>query len=237
MASTNLPPEAISQPYANNGDKSFPIAASDVGTNAASIEMGIPAVCSEPLDTTGLPVRRTDFNALGYLTTSLNYFMQNGGSFTFDASVSSAIGGYPLGAKLWAEVGGISVLVKSLKNNNEDNFVTTPAYINDGTSWAYAQCSALKAANGYRVDGSGLIFQWASGAAANTESKQTITFPVTNPNTTLQVFVTYSQPEDAANNNGRFELISQTASSADVRAQYTDTVSGTITPHIFVIGY
>ncbi len=101
----------------------------------ASFQKGFPEETSTPIDEGGVPPKRQDFNAMGYIPMSHNFFQQNGGCYTFDSDVSNAIGGYPEGAVLWVfENNKPSYPVVSMKNGNSDNFVTTPSFIN-GTSW------------------------------------------------------------------------------------------------------
>lgn len=134
MATTLTNPQAIAQPWATGGDKAtLPETSSSAGV--ASLNEGIPFECSLPISGGGAYVRRTDVNALGYLTTSLNFFLQNGGSFTYDAGVATAIGGYPAGAILrYTDSDGNVSIVRSMINNNTNNFVTDPTKI-DGTNW------------------------------------------------------------------------------------------------------
>ena len=183
MATTNTPPQVIDQPFAN-GSTPADIPSSPTGTNQASLTEGVPAVCSQPLDTTGLPVKRTDFNNLGYLATSNNFFIQNGGFVTFVQAVSTAIGGYPLGAKLWATIGGESALVRSLKINNNDNFVTTPSFIGNGTSWAVDvpyNATLSTGTSGYRIESDGFITQWML-STESTDSSDVKSWPIPFPN-------------------------------------------------------
>lgn len=137
MASSFITPQVIASPFAWSGDKATLPADDTSGTGVASIKQGIPSECSQDLTASGKSVRRSDVNALGYLATSTQFFLQNGGSFTFDADVATAIGGYPAGALLWyTNALGETNVVKSLINNNSYNFVTTPSYI-DGVNWVY----------------------------------------------------------------------------------------------------
>lgn len=134
MATSLTAPQVLKFPFAN-GTSPSSVPVDPTGTNAASLTEGIPPVCSTPLGTGGLPVRRADFNNLGYLATSLNYFLQNGGSFTYDAAVATAIGGYPAGAILrYTDGNGNVSIVRSVINNNSYNFVTDPTKI-DGAKW------------------------------------------------------------------------------------------------------
>lgn len=138
MSSSNIQPDALSMPFANNGDKST-IPSSATGTNKASLTEGFPQITSESIADGGIPPSREDFNALGNISTSHNYFMQNGGGYTFVPAVSTAIGGYPKGALLWYyPSSGNPQLLVSTKNNNTDNFNTNQSYIGtegSGNSW------------------------------------------------------------------------------------------------------
>lgn len=138
MSSSNNQPDALSMPFANNGDKST-IPSSATGTNKASLTEGFPQITSESIADGGIPPSREDFNALGNISTSHNYFMQNGGGYTFVPAVSTAIGGYPKGALLWYRPStGNPQLLVSTKNNNKDNFNTNQSYIGtegSGKSW------------------------------------------------------------------------------------------------------
>ena len=101
----------------------------------ASFQRGFPQETSTPIAQGGVPPKRQDFNAMGYIPMSHNFFAQNGGCYTFDSEVSTAIGGYPKGAILWVWADDKpSYPVVSMKNGNSDNFVTTPSFI-DGISW------------------------------------------------------------------------------------------------------
>lgn len=138
MSSSNNQPDALQMPFANNGDKST-IPSSATGTNKASLTEGFPQITSESIADGGIPPSREDFNALGNISTSHNYFMQNGGGYTFVPAVSTAIGGYPKGALLWYyPSSGNPQLLVSTKNNNTDNFNTNQSYIGiegSGKSW------------------------------------------------------------------------------------------------------
>ena len=97
MASQLDQPPILVKPFANNGDKNT-IPEDATGTQAASLEEGFPSITSTPISQGGIPPQRTDFNGLGYLLSSQFFYLQNGGSFTFNQDVSDAIGGYPQGA-------------------------------------------------------------------------------------------------------------------------------------------
>lgn len=137
MATSLTAPQVIAQPFAASGDKTtLPETTATAGS--ASLSAGIPPECSLPIGSGGSYIKRTDLNGLGNLATSLNFYMQNGGQFTFSDSVALAIGGYPAGAILrYTDGSGNVSFLQSMKNSNSDNFITTPAFI-DGVSWAVA---------------------------------------------------------------------------------------------------
>lgn len=129
-------PNSLTKPFAESGDKNtIPTTNTDVSNpQRADLTVGFPSITSESPDDGGLPPERKDFNALGYLSTSYNFFNQAGGVFTYDSTIATAIGGYPMNARLWYTDGsGNTFILRSTKQNNTDNFVSTPSYI--GTSW------------------------------------------------------------------------------------------------------
>lgn len=123
-------PTLLLKPFAESGDKnSIPVTNTDASNpQLADLTNGFPQVTSEDPDDGGLPPERKDINGLGYLTTTYDYFYQAGGTFTFNSTISSAIGGYPLGARLWyTDSNGATTVVRSTIANNTDNF-------NDGSA-------------------------------------------------------------------------------------------------------
>lgn len=135
MVSSLTTPPTLVKPFANEGDKNT-IPTDATGTQAASLEEGFPVITATPINEGGIPPKREDFNGLGFLTTSQYFYLQNGGRFTFNSTVSAAINGYPEGAVLQYTNPntGQSYEVTSLIPNNTYNFVTNPEYI-DGLKW------------------------------------------------------------------------------------------------------
>lgn len=111
-------PTTLANTFCNSGDKTETIPTTDLGTNAASLAKGFPVITSTATSQGGIPPKRTDFNGILNLLSQYCFFMQNGGSFEYDAEVATAIGGYPQGAilRFYEEDG--SYLVKSLVDNN-----------------------------------------------------------------------------------------------------------------------
>lgn len=124
MASSFQTLEKIKRPFAQNGSRRT-IPDSATGTNQASMAEGWGIKTATPVDQDGTPPNRLDFNQLGYITTALLLFMQQGGFFTYDSTVSTNIGGYPKGAILWVTYDGRPMYaVRSTVNNNTNNPAT-----------------------------------------------------------------------------------------------------------------
>lgn len=143
-------PELLLKPFAENGDKnSIPLENQTIAQpQLADLTSGFPPITSlDPADG-GLPPERKDFNALGFLTTSYDFFYQAGGTFTFSSTISNAIGGYPLGARLWyTDANGVSMIVRSTIENNTNNFISNPSFIGEtgaGTPWEIENFRGIK---------------------------------------------------------------------------------------------
>lgn len=121
MASSFQTLPKIQQPFANSGQRAeIPNAAT--GTNRASLAEGWNDITSTPIEDGGVPANRLDFNGLGYLATVLLYFMQQGGFFQYDSTISGYLGGYPKGAILWVVNTGVpQYAVRSTIDNNTNN--------------------------------------------------------------------------------------------------------------------
>lgn len=149
MVASLTTPQVLPVPFAEQGDKNT-LPNEPTGTNLACITEGFPAVTMIAREDGGLPPAGQDFNGLGNLLSQFYFFTQNGGSYTFNQSVSDAIGGYPLGARLWYIGADGAQVLRSTKANNTDNFNNDSSYI--GTSWvpdtvtvAYVQQAILDA--------------------------------------------------------------------------------------------
>lgn len=133
MVSVLTLPQIIAQPFAADGDKNN-IPNSATGTQNASLEEGFPEVTEKSIATGGIPPVRKDFNGALNLMSQFYFFTQNGGTYTFNQTVSDAIGGYPLNAILWYfDTDGTKTMVVSNISNNGYNFVTNANYIGDSS--------------------------------------------------------------------------------------------------------
>lgn len=126
-------PQVLPAPIANTGLKNV-IPDNPTGTYLASINGGFPDITMKPKADGGIPPDGKDLNGFCNLLSQFYFYTQNGGVFTFDQSVSNAIGGYPQGAVLYWKHDNVIERVESQIENNTYNFVTTPSYI-DGAKW------------------------------------------------------------------------------------------------------
>lgn len=105
----------------------------------ASQDVGFPAITMKPVSAGGEAPDGRDFNGFLELLSSHLFASQNGGIYTFNADVSTAIGGYPQGAILsYVDETGEFHLVKSVIDDNTYNFVSNPEYIDD-EKWSEIQ--------------------------------------------------------------------------------------------------
>ena len=106
--------------------------------NSINFQTGIPSIYSLDITSGGSYITRIIMNGIVRLISASQYFHQCGYITTFDSSVSSAIGGYPLGAILDYFDTSYNVVrkVRSLIENNTYDFTSNTGYI-DGAKWAY----------------------------------------------------------------------------------------------------
>ncbi|MBO7732880.1 MAG: hypothetical protein J6S67_10015 [Methanobrevibacter sp.] len=134
-------PTLLLKPFAENGDKNdIPLNNETIAQpQLADLTVGFPPITSKDPADGGLPPERNDFNALGYLTTTYDYFYQAGGTFTFNSTISNAIGGYPLNARLWyTDSNGVSCILRSTIANNTNDFTQDDSVIGEtgsGKPW------------------------------------------------------------------------------------------------------
>ena len=82
----------------------------------ASYDVGFPAVTMQPASSGGINPYGQDFNGLGNVLTAVQQWQSAGGLFPYDATFSSAIGGYPKGAFL-LKAGAIGMWQSTVDNN------------------------------------------------------------------------------------------------------------------------
>lgn len=101
MISNNAPAK-VPALFASGGLRSnIPLLASGAtAINSASYDVGFPLVTMQTIASGGKPPNGSDFNAIFYALTGVANWYSSGGSFKYDSTHSTTIGGYPQGATL-----------------------------------------------------------------------------------------------------------------------------------------
>jgi len=122
-------PTNLTKAFATSGAKNA-ISVAPASPNASYTD-GFPPVTMLPLTAGGVPPEGQDFNGILFDITSHTLWVDAGGQYQFDAALSTAIGGYPIGMVLQNNAGTASYV--SAVNNNTTDFNSTPSSI--GTLW------------------------------------------------------------------------------------------------------
>lgn len=101
MQASNAPSKSA-VPFANSGTKNTIPVASQIGVTPglASFTDGFPPLTMTPLVAGGVPPYGADFNGILNFLSSAVRWEQAGATYSYDATFSAAIGGYPKGALL-----------------------------------------------------------------------------------------------------------------------------------------
>ena len=139
MATQNTAPFLLSCPIASEASQSdinqIPVNPTP-NSALASQKQGFPHLTMLPLVVGGESPFGEDFNGIFNLISSHTFFLQNGGSYTFNQDLSNTIGGYAKNQILWYFPStGLPYPVISLINDNTNNFVNDPTLI-DGVNWS-----------------------------------------------------------------------------------------------------
>jgi hypothetical protein len=96
-----------------------PIPETPTGTNAASIEGGFPPKTMQNELAGGLPPLGQDMNGFLFLVSSHTLWVESGQLYLYDADISTAIGGYPVGTQLGMSDGS-GIWLNTVPNNTTD---------------------------------------------------------------------------------------------------------------------
>lgn len=122
-------PNNLTKAFASAGSKNtIPVATASPN---ASYTDGFPPVTLLPIPSGGVPPDGKDFNGILYSITTHTLWVNAGGQYQFDAALSTAIGGYPIGMVLQSNDGLTSYV--SAVNANTTDFNSDPSSI--GISW------------------------------------------------------------------------------------------------------
>lgn len=112
MPTPTVPANLIVEPFGLNasaGDITLPIPVptqSPANPARASFDTGFPPLTFLPVSSGGIPPSGKDFNGLLFMITAYLAAAQAGLTPTYDATASTAFGGYPVGATLRSASGG-----------------------------------------------------------------------------------------------------------------------------------
>lgn len=114
-------PSKIQIPFANSGNKQPIPIPSQIGTEdgRASFTDGFPPLTRTPLAAGGKPPFGTDMNGILFAVTQVQQWQSAGGLFSYDADMSTAIGGYPRGALL-VKADGSGYWQSTVENNTSN---------------------------------------------------------------------------------------------------------------------
>jgi hypothetical protein len=118
-------PDKITTPWASTGSKNPIPANSNNTTGAAGFDKGFPDITMTPEEAGGIPPAGQDFNGILYQITDILRYMQAGGQATFSSALSTAIGGYPVGALVLSNDGTNIYKNNVSGNTNNPNTVQT----------------------------------------------------------------------------------------------------------------
>lgn len=117
MHSSNTPAK-IQLPFASSGTKNtIPVPSQQgITPGAASFTDGFPPLTFTPLSAGGVPPAGADFNGIFNALSAIQQWQSAGGFFKYDATFSTAIGGYPQGAVL-LNSSGTGLWICTTENN------------------------------------------------------------------------------------------------------------------------
>lgn len=184
-------PSRFNIPFANNAGASYIRAIPDAhqtpsGSDApASLFDGFPPECFQTLGAGGIPPNGKDFNGILNRLSAWCRWVAAGSPTIYSSAFSTAIGGYPKGARLTSSVNPGVTWVSLADGNTSDPDGGSPI------NWAALGGSFGTNANGwFEVKSNGLIYQGGQSRASISEGAYSITFPVQFPTQVLGLQVT-----------------------------------------------
>lgn len=178
-------PRRFPIPFANNAGASYirtvpkDHQAATSSDAPASLYDGFPPECFVSEGAGGIPPSGKDFNGILRDITDGLQWLQCGGPAIFNSDFSTAIGGYPKGARL-ASVATPGVEYISLVDGN----TTDPDSIS-AANWAQVGVArAVLASNGYEIRSSGVVELWGQ-INISRDSAANVSFSALFPGLTL----------------------------------------------------
>lgn len=117
-------PTLVTTPFAESGDKNVIPESVGAQPQNATMQAGFPPVTQQKISEGGIPPERNDFNGILNLYGQHVVHLNKGLPYEFDAAFATAIGGYPLNARIML---ADSDIVKNTapNNTNDPNSVLT----------------------------------------------------------------------------------------------------------------
>lgn len=133
MQLSNAPSQLV-LPFANSGQRNvIPVPSQiPITPGAASFTDGFPPLTMVPPTGGGVPPAGMDFNGIFYDLSSIDVWMSIGGGFPWSSVVSSAVGGYPKGARV-LKAAGIGYWLSTVDNNVTDPDTGGAGWVPDGS--------------------------------------------------------------------------------------------------------
>lgn len=123
-------PTLITTPFAENGDKNDIPEVTGVEPQNATLEKGFPEITQTPISAGGIPPERKDFNGILNLYGQHIVHLNKGLPYEFDAAFATAIGGYPLHARIMLSNGDI--VQNTIANNTNNPNSNMTGWVFDG---------------------------------------------------------------------------------------------------------
>ena len=142
MKSTDAPVKQI-VPFGANGPRDAITATTPSGSNQASYDQGFPPITMTLKSAGGLPPKGQDMNQILYEGSTFDRYFAAGGSYPYDASFASGIGGYPLGARVLNSVKS-GFWVNTIEDNTANPENTTAAL----TGWVPQESPGITTISG-----------------------------------------------------------------------------------------
>lgn len=147
MKSTDAPSKQA-VPFGTNGPREAITPTTPSGSNQASYDQGFPPITMTLKSAGGLPPKGQDMNQILFEQSSFNRYFAAGGGYVYDSTFSTAISGYPLGARIPNSTGN-GFWVNTTQDNSTNPENTTAAltgWIPDN-SYGVTNISGLAAAS------------------------------------------------------------------------------------------
>lgn len=135
MQLSNVPAQIIKAWATGDSSKTNPIpvpSQEGITPGAASLTDGFPPLCATPIASGGIPPSKADMNGILFQMSAIDVWESAGAGFPYDAAFSSAIGGYPKGARV-LKASGSAYWISTVDNNVTDPDTGGAGWASDGT--------------------------------------------------------------------------------------------------------